>query len=90
MAGVQCKIRGLESIAYYFEDGSFETIYGTQVVSVDAKKFRNSMRNGDRTVSIGIGPDGERSAVIGVPFEIQMPGWQGKHCHSRKKCQLNI
>lgn len=24
------KIRGLESIAYYFEDGSFETIYGTQ------------------------------------------------------------
>lgn len=66
------KIRGLESIAYYFEDGSFETIYGTQVVSVDAKKFRNSMRNGDRTVSVGIGPDGERSAVIGVPFEIQM------------------
>ena len=66
------KIRGLESIAYYFEDGSFETIYGTQVVSIDAEKFRNSMQNGERTISIGIGPDGERSAVIGVPFEIQM------------------
>ena len=38
------KIRGLESIAYYFEDGSFETIYGTQVVSIDAEKFRNSMK----------------------------------------------
>ena len=40
--------------------------------SIDAEKFRNSMQNGERTISIGIGPDGERSAVIGVPFEIQM------------------
>jgi len=66
------KIRGLESLAYYFEDGSFETIYGTQVASVDADKFLMTMQKGARTVSVGINPDGGQSAVIGVPFEAEM------------------
>lgn len=66
------KIRGLESLAYYFEDGSFEMLYGTQVTSVNAEKFLYSMRNGERKVSVGINPDGDRAAVIGVPFDAKM------------------
>ena len=44
------RIRGLESVAYYFGDGSFEMLYGTQVASVNAEKFLHAMRNEERTV----------------------------------------
>jgi len=63
------KIRGLEAIAYYFEDGSFEMIYGAQVSSVYADRFFKAMQNGERMVSVGIDEEGDQSAVIGVPFE---------------------
>ncbi len=63
------KIRGLESLAYYFEDGSFEMLYGTEVDSVNPGKFLEAMQEGKRMVSVGVDADGERSAVIGVPFE---------------------
>lgn len=66
------KIRGLDSLAYYFEDGSFEMIYGTQVNSVNSEKFLSSMRNGERSVSVGVNSNGEQSAIIGTPFEIKM------------------
>lgn len=66
------KIRGLESLAYYFEDGSFETLFGTQVTSANPEKFLSIMRNGERTVSVGIDPDGKQSAIIGVPFEVEL------------------
>ena len=66
------KIRGLEAIAYYFEDGSFEMLYGVKAESADSEKFLKAMRNGERTVSVGINPDGKQSAVIGVPFEVKM------------------
>jgi len=68
------KIRGLESLAYYFEDGTFEMLYGTTAASTDAEKFLVSMQNGERKVSVGINPDGTRAAVIGVPFEATMKG----------------
>lgn len=66
------RIRGLDSLAYYFEDGSFEMVYGTPVESVDAEKFLNTMRNGERNVSVGTNSEGEQSAIIGTPFEIKM------------------
>lgn len=65
-------IRGFDSLAYYFEDGSFEMIYGTPVNSVNADKFLNAMRNGDKSVSVGVNAEGEQSAIIGTPFEIKM------------------
>ncbi len=66
------KIRGFEAIAYYFEDGSFEMVYGTPVNSIDAEKFLYMMQNGERMVSVGVSSDGERSAIIGIPFEATM------------------
>ncbi len=66
------KIRGLEAVSYYFEDGSFEMVYGTQAVPANADKFYEAMQNDTRLVSVGIGDDGERSAVIGIPFEISL------------------
>ncbi len=66
------KFRGFESLSYYFDDGSYETIYGKQVEAIDPELFMESMKNGERKISVGINSDGERSAVIGVPYEMQM------------------
>ncbi len=66
------KVRGLESLAYYFEDGSFEMLYGAEVSSVDAAKFLSSMQNEERKVSVGINTDGKQVAVLGVPFQTDM------------------
>ncbi len=66
------KLRGLESLAYYFDDGSFEMIYGIPLASVNAEKFLSSMQNNERTVSIGIDSDGKQAAIIGTPFDIKM------------------
>ncbi len=68
------KIRGFEAIAYYFEDGSFEMIYGSEAAAVDPERFLVAMQNDERMVSVGIEPDGERSAIIGVPFEVNTQG----------------
>jgi len=65
------QIRGFDALAYYFEDGSFEMLFGSQVASVNSSKFLNSMRDGERKISVGINPTGEKSAIIGVPFEVE-------------------
>jgi len=66
------KIRGLDSLAYYFEDGSFEMLYGTQITSTNADKFLDDMKNGKRTISVAVDSDGNQSAIIGTPFDIEM------------------
>ena len=65
-------IRGLEALAYFFEDGSFEMIYGVPASSVNADRFFDSMQNGERKVSVGVDDNGEKVAFIGVPFEITL------------------
>ncbi len=66
------KLRGLDSLAYYFEDGSFEMIYGTEVSSIDPQRFLEMMQNGERAISVSYNQDGEQAAIIGTPFEIKM------------------
>lgn len=66
------QIRGLESLSYYFADGSFETIYGTEITPANSVQFLNSIRNEEGNVSIGKNTDGEQTAVITAPFETQM------------------
>jgi len=65
-------IRGFESLAYYFDDGSYEMLFGEKVESVAPDMFLESMKNGERKISAGVNSDGEGAAVIGVPFEIEM------------------
>ncbi len=71
-------IRGFESLAYYFEDGSYEVIFGDQVEPVDPELFMASLKNGEKKISVGNNSEGERSALIGVPFEIKME--DGREC----------
>ncbi len=72
------KARGFESLAYYFDDGSFEMIYGERVTSLDPELFLGAMQNGERKVSVGIGEKEERVALMGVPFQVNMG--DGREC----------
>ncbi len=74
------ELRGFKSLAYFYEDGSFELLYGTEVGSTDPQNYLNSMRKGERKISIGIESDGVKAAVLGVPFELQMA--DGRKCIS--------
>lgn len=66
------KLRGMEAVAYYFDDGSYEMIYGTPVTPANPETFYKAVSSNENTVSIGIDPDGNQSATIGIPFEIQL------------------
>ncbi len=66
------KLRGMEAVAYYFADGSYEMIYGTPVTPANPETFLAAVSSNEQTVSIGIDPDGNQSATIGIPFEIQL------------------
>lgn len=66
------KIRGMEAIAYYFADGSYEMVYGTPVDPANPDTFLEMVSSKEQTVSIGIDADGTQSAIIGIPFEIMM------------------
>lgn len=57
------QIRDFESLAYFFDDGSYELIYGEQVEAIDADLFKETLQQGERKISVGIGENGERSAV---------------------------
>ena len=66
------EIRGMEAIAYYFSDGSYEMVYGTPVDPANPDTFLEMVSSKEQTVSIGIDADGKQSAIIGIPFEIMM------------------
>ena len=65
------QIRGFGSLAYLFDDGSYEMLYGEQVKLVEPDLFMRSMNNGVRNVCMGLNAEGTQFAVIGVPFSIK-------------------
>ena len=73
------QIRGFESLAYYYDDGSYEMIFGEHVRLIDPDLFLDAMKNGRRDVCVGINDKEERFAIIGVPFTIDTED-------SNKKC----
>ncbi len=66
------KARGFESLAYYYEDGTFEMIYGDEVRSLEPEPFLESMKKGEQKVSVGFGEQDEKFAVMGVPFLVDL------------------
>ncbi len=71
-------IRGFESLAYYFDDGSYEMIFGEDVSLLDLESFKKAMRDGEKKISLGEDAEGVQSAVIGIPVEIKMN--DGRNC----------
>ena len=73
------QIRGFESLAYYYDDGSYELIYGEPVSLVDPELFLSALHNGERNVCVGVDAAGTRHAIVGVPFTLET-GTDGKKC----------
>ncbi len=71
------KIRNLEALAYYFDDGSTETIFGSKIVNIKADSFLENMKLGEKRVSVVVNSDDSQSAVIGVPLDMEMS--DGRH-----------
>lgn len=65
-------IRGFESLAYYFEDGEYEMIYGEPVSLANPEFFMDSLKKRVRNVSIGVDSNGTQSAIVAVPFNMKM------------------
>ncbi len=65
------QIRGFESLAYFYDDGSYELLYGESIRLLDPDLFYQSMRDRERNVCVGVNDAGTQFAVVGVPFTVQ-------------------
>ena len=74
------KAGGFGSLAYYFDDGTYEMVYGDQIHLLDAELFLQSMHEGTRNVCVGIDGEEKRYAVLGVPFFLKTKGEDSKNC----------
>lgn len=57
-----------ESLALYFEDGTFEMLYGEQIGSLNPEPFQESLKNREKKVSAGEDAMGNRIVLMGVPL----------------------
>lgn len=67
------KVRDFDSLAFYFDDGTFDMLYGGTVMPISPDSFLDSMKKGENRVSVGTDEDGNRVVLLGVPgyFELQ-------------------
>ena len=64
------KNRSFDNIAYYMEDGSFDTIYGNPIVLSDSyfSIFLESIEGGQKKIALGADDAGNKIILIGVPI----------------------
>ena len=72
------KVRDFDSLAFYFDDGTFDMIYGGGVEPINPDTFLDSMKKGENRVSVGTDENGNRVVLLGVPGKFQLAG--GKRC----------
>lgn len=62
--------RAFDSIAYYMEDGSFDMIYGNQIVLSDSYFviFLESIEEGNKKIALGADDAGNKIVLLGVPI----------------------
>ena len=61
------KARDFPFLGFYRTDGSFEVLYGPEVVLSDPEPFMESLLNGENKVAVGDGSDGSRMILLGIP-----------------------
>ncbi|MDO5346423.1 MAG: response regulator [Lachnospiraceae bacterium] len=68
--------RGLQQLALYMDDGSFEMIFGNPIELADPEPFLNSMRKGEKKAAVGWDSSGEEMIIMGISAEY--PAKNGK------------
>ncbi len=65
------EMQGFTSVAYCFDDGSFDMIFGEHLAGIKSDLFIDTIKNDKQYVSVGLDTDGDQSAIIGIPFRIE-------------------
>lgn len=70
--------RGFESLAFCFDDGTLDMIYGEPAASLYPAPFLESLENGEKKVSAGQDAAGNRIVLMGVPLGSHVAGKPGR------------
>ena len=61
------KARGYSNIAFYYGGNDFDILYGDKIQLNDSDTFTSKLEDGERWISIALGANNEKLAVLGVP-----------------------
>ena len=61
------KARGYSNIAFYYGGNDFDILYGDKIQLNDPDTFTSKLEDGERWISIALGANNEKLAVLGVP-----------------------
>ena len=68
------RARGMEYLAFYSGDGTFEMLYGSHVKVTDPEPFLESMRKGEMKIAVGSDVDGNVIVLMGIAAKYRMSG----------------
>ena len=66
--------KGFESLAFYYGDGDFEMVYGSEFITENEKPFMESLKDGQNKVAAGKDEDGDSVLILGVPYKGEREG----------------
>ena len=72
------RARGFEHLAFYSTDGTFETLYGSELTVIDPEPFLASLNASGKKIAVGTDAYGTRLVLMGVSSTYPMSG--GKTC----------
>ena len=71
------RARGFEHLAFYSTDGTFETLYGSELTVTDPEPFLASLNASGKKIAVGTDTYGTRLVLMGVSSTYPMSS--GKH-----------
>lgn len=61
--------KGFDALGFYYGDGEFEMVYGSESVPEAPEPFIASLQNGENKISAGKDAEGNRVLLLGVPYD---------------------
>ena len=68
------QVRDFDSLAFYFDDGTYDMLYGGNVEPIAPESFLDSMKKGENRISVGTDEKGNRIVLLGVPGNFRLNG----------------
>lgn len=68
------QVRDFDSLAFYFDDGTYDMLYGGSVQPINPESFLESMKKGENRISVGTDEKGNRIVLLGVPGNFRLNG----------------
>lgn len=78
MLAYNAHARDFEYLAFYFDDGSFDVIYGDALEVLNSQPFINSLKREEKKIVLGSNEREEKVILLGVP--LKHPTADGREC----------